>query len=97
MVAAFESAEGHLGARLLAALRAGGAKGGEAGPLHSAGLLVVRDVSWPIADLRVDWHDVDPIVELARIWDIYAPQIEDYIARALNPRDAPRFGVPGDP
>lgn len=97
MVAAFESEEGHLGARLLTALRAGVAKGGEVGPVHSAGLLVVRDVSWPIVDLRVDWHQLDPIGELARIWDIYAPQIDDYVARALNPDKAPRFGVPGDP
>lgn len=97
MVTAFESAQGHLGARLLAALRMGAAQGGEAGPVHSAGLLVVRDVSWPIVDLRVDWHDADPITELARVWDIYAPQIEDYVARALEPGRAPKFGVPGDP
>lgn len=97
MVSAFATAPGQLGSRLIAALRAGAAAGGEAGPVHSAGLLVVREVSWPIVDLRVDWHDLDPIAELARIWTIYAPQIEDYVARALNPGRAPNFGVPGDP
>lgn len=96
MVAAFEAAEGHLGERLLAALHAGAAQGGEAGPIHSAGLLVVRDVAWPIVDLRVDWHAA-PVAELASVWAIYAPQIEDYVARARNPARAPNFGVPGDP
>src|SRR3984957_11946417 len=61
MVAAFEAVDGHLGARLLQGLRAGAGRGGEAGPVHSAGLLVVREVSWPIVDLRVDWNDHDPL------------------------------------
>jgi molybdenum-dependent DNA-binding transcriptional regulator ModE len=96
MVDAFERASGHFGARLLEALRAGAAQGGEAGPLHSAGLLIVREVSWPIADLRVDWSDEDPIAGLAALWDIYAPQIDDYVRRALDPGVAPSFGVPGE-
>jgi len=96
MIETFESASGHLGARLLAALRAGLASGGEAGPVHSAGLLVVRDQSWPIVDLRVDWSEGNPVAALADIWDIYSPQIDDYVRRALDPAAAPRFGVPGD-
>ena len=35
--------------------------GGEAGPVHSAGMLLVDNVSWPVADLRIDWHDDDPV------------------------------------
>ena len=97
MVAAFEAAPGHFGVRLLAALRAGAAQGGEAGPLHSAGLLIVREVSWPIADLRVDWSEEDPIASLSALWGVYAPQIDDYVRRALDPGAAPSFGVPGDP
>jgi uncharacterized Ntn-hydrolase superfamily protein len=97
MIAAFEAAAGHLGARLLQALRAGAARGGEAGPIHSAGLLVVRDVAWPIVDLRVDWTEADPIAALGSIWDVYAPQIEDYVRRAIDPAHAPSFGVAGDP
>lgn len=96
MVAAFAEASGALGARLLRALRAGLAQGGEAGPIHSAGLLVVRELSWPIVDLRVDWSDDDPVAALASIWDIYSPQIEAYVRRAVNPAAAPSFGVPGD-
>jgi uncharacterized Ntn-hydrolase superfamily protein len=46
--------------------------------------------------LRVDWHD-DPIAELRRVWDVYRPQMPDYIQRALDPTGAPSYGVPGDP
>ncbi len=96
MLAAFEALGGHLGARLLGALRAGRDAGGEAGPIHSAGLLVVRDVPWPIVDLRVDWTDADPVAALGTIWDLYAPQIDAYVSRALDPAAAPAFGVAGD-
>jgi uncharacterized Ntn-hydrolase superfamily protein len=97
MVAAFEGASGHFAARLLDGLRAGAAYGGEAGPVHSAGLLVVRDLSWPIVDLRVDWSDSDPVAALGDLWSLYAPQVEDYVRRAQQPDAAPGFGVPGDP
>ena len=86
----------HFAARLLHALRAGVDAGGEAGPIHSAGLLVVRDVSWPIVDLRVDWADDDPVGELTALWERYEPQVEDYVRRALDPAAAPGFGVPGE-
>ena len=85
------------GAALLDALRSGLAGGGEAGPIHSAALLVVREVSWPIVDLRIDWSDADPLSELQGLWERYAPQLESYVARALDPCAAPSFGVPGDP
>jgi uncharacterized Ntn-hydrolase superfamily protein len=95
MVAAFEAAPGRLGDRLLAALRAGSAAGGEAGPVRSAGLLVVDRESWPYVDLRIDWAE-DPIGMLATAWAVYAPQAEAYVTRALNPVAAPSYGVPGD-
>jgi uncharacterized Ntn-hydrolase superfamily protein len=82
---------------LLRALRAGADAGGEAGPVHSAGLLIVRDVPWPLVDLRVDWVATDPVAALTAIWDIYSPQIEDYVCRAIDPSRAPGFAVPGDP
>jgi uncharacterized Ntn-hydrolase superfamily protein len=53
------------------------------------------DVPWPIADLRVDWHEA-PIEELGRLWAVYQPQMDAYVTRALNPTDAPSYGVPGD-
>jgi uncharacterized Ntn-hydrolase superfamily protein len=97
MLQAFGAASGHLGARLLQALAAGLAHGGERGPIHSAGLVIVREVSWPIVDLRVDWDERDPVSALSALWERYAPQIDDYVQRALDPTGAPSYGVPGDP
>ncbi|MGD1879411.1 MAG: DUF1028 domain-containing protein [Kiloniellaceae bacterium] len=96
MVAIFEGSSGHLGDRLITAMKAGLAAGGEAGPVHSAGLLLVREVAWPVADLRVDWHETDPIGALAQLWTLYKPQLDDYVTRALDPTQAPGYGVPGD-
>jgi len=97
MVAGFEAATGPLGARLVAAMQAGLAAGGEAGPVHSAGLLVVDAQPWPYAELRIDWlDDACPIAALARAWEVYAPQAADYVTRALSPAAAPSYGVPGD-
>jgi uncharacterized Ntn-hydrolase superfamily protein len=87
--------EEQLADRLLSGLRAGLAAGGEAGPIHSAGLLVVDQVAWPVTDLRVDWSD-DPIGELERLWDVWGDQADAYVQRALNPSVAPSYGVPGD-
>src|SRR5476649_52887 len=96
MVRAFESTPGHLADRLLAAMQAGVAEGGEAGPVHSAALAVVGDLSWPIVDLRVDWADEDPIGALEQLWSAYRGQMQDYIDRAINPQSAPGYAVPGD-
>jgi uncharacterized Ntn-hydrolase superfamily protein len=85
-----------LGDRLIAALRAGRDAGGEAGPVRSAGMLVVDRVAWPVTDLRVDWTDADPIEELAKLWRLWRPQADAYVARALDPASAPSYGVPGD-
>jgi len=97
MIAGFEAATGPLGDRLVAAMRAGVAAGGEAGPVHSAGMLIVDKQSWPYAELRIDWIDEGcPIEAMARAWEVYAPQANDYVTRALNPAAAPSYGVPGD-
>lgn len=96
MVPAFEQAQGLLADRLLAAMAAAMAAGGEAGPVHSAALKIVDDVIWPIVDLRIDWADEDPTAELDRLWQAYRPQMQNYVTRALNPTAAPSYGVPGD-
>jgi uncharacterized Ntn-hydrolase superfamily protein len=95
MTAAFEAAEGHLGERLMQALEAGRDHGGEAGPVHSAGLKVADRLSWPLVDLRIDWSD-DPIGMLRTAWNVYAPQMAAYVQRAEDPTQAPSYGVPGD-
>lgn len=76
MAAAFESTDGDLASRLVVALAAGQAAGGDRRGKQSASLLVVREKGgyggyndrW--VDLRVDDHP-DPIQELARILDLY--------------------------
>lgn len=96
MVEAFQASSGHLGDRLIAVMRAAIAAGGEAGPVRSAGIKLVDAVSWPVADLRVDWSESCPIEGLAELWAHYKPQLNDYVTRALNPTAAPSYGVPGD-
>ena len=96
IVAGFENATGHIGDRLLAAMQAGLDAGGEAGPIHSAGMQICDKVSWPVSDLRCDWTEDCPIASIANAWDVYKPQLEAYVQRALNPQGAPSYGVPGD-
>ncbi|MEO9574140.1 MAG: DUF1028 domain-containing protein [Tateyamaria sp.] len=96
IVVGFETTAGHIGDRLIAALRAGLAAGGEAGPVHSAGLQICDKVAWPVADLRCDWTDDCPIEAVAAAWEVYKPQLDAYVQRALDPREAPSYGVPGD-
>jgi len=96
MTRAFDESRGHLANRLLKALRAGLKAGGEAGPLHAAGLQVADKLSWPIVDLRVDWSD-DPIGQLCALWELYQPQLDAYVQRAQSPGAAPAYGVAGDP
>jgi uncharacterized Ntn-hydrolase superfamily protein len=96
MLEAFETTRGALGDRILAAMQGALAAGGEAGPVHSAGMLLVREVPWPVADLRCDWTEDCPIARLAAAWEVYRPQLDAYVARALDPEGAPSYGVPGD-
>ena len=96
MVAGFEAAQGDFGDRLLAALQAGLAAGGEAGPVHSAGMQIMGRLSWPMADLRCDWTEACPIAAVTAAWAIYKPQMAAYLQRAENPGLAPSYGVPGD-
>jgi uncharacterized Ntn-hydrolase superfamily protein len=91
MVERFSATAGeNLAERLLGALEAGLAGGGETDDEHAAGLHVARGFDWPVVDLRVDWH-VAPIAELRALWERYRPQEQDYVARAMNPGAAPAF------
>lgn len=98
LVESFErNSEASLPDRLAGALEAGLQAGGEAGPVHSANLIVVHEQPWPLVDLRVDWADDNPIAVLRKLWEDYRSQMQDYVTRAINPGDAPKYGVPGDP
>lgn len=98
MLAAFGAASttgADLEHRLLAAMQAGLAAGGEAGPVHSAGLAVVRAAGWAETDLRVDWSE-SPLADLADLLEVWAPQRDDYVTRGTDPASSPSYGVPGD-
>lgn len=96
MVSTFLKTVGGLGTRLMDSLAAGLAAGGEAGPVHSAGLLLVDRQNWPLAELRIDWTTQCPIAALSDAWQVFEPQMNAYVTRALDPRNAPSYGVPGD-
>jgi uncharacterized Ntn-hydrolase superfamily protein len=94
MAVTFESTPGDLGARLVAALAAGQAAGGDARGRQSAALLVVREgggyggANDRYVDLRVDDHPV-PIRELRRLYGLRQAQ--------LAAGDAGRFLRAGEP
>lgn len=81
MVDAFEATEGHLSLRLMAALEAGQAAGGDTQGMQSAAMLVVAEDGgvWLNNDmvlrLQVDDAD-DPIAELRRLVEMAARQRE---------------------
>ena len=92
---AYAAATGELEERLLTALKAAVAAGGEEGPVYSAGLAVVADMGWRVTDLRVDWAE-GPVDRLSELLDVWLPQRDDYVRRGLDPASAPSYGVPGD-
>lgn len=89
MALAFETGEGELGVRLVKALKAGDAAGGDARGKQSAALLVVKEgggyggFNDRYMDLRVDDHS-DPIDELERILSIQLAYSALYRAGALR-------------
>jgi uncharacterized Ntn-hydrolase superfamily protein len=100
MAASFEAAEGELGERLLAALKAGDDAGGDRRGRQGAALYIVREGGGygggidKAVDLRVDDHE-HPVNELLRLWDLhrlYFPRpehldpidIDDVIASELR-------------
>src|SRR5262245_8714728 len=84
MVQAVEAASADsLAQRLIAAIRAGEAAGGEFKPVASAALVVVHREAFAYIDLRVDRHAA-PIEELARLLSAYEPEADAYVARAVD-------------
>lgn len=87
MARTFESSRGSLGCRLLQALRAGAAKGGDKRGIESAALVVVHRESWmPTTagdrwvDIRVD-RDERPLVHLERLRRADEAETRQYLAR----------------
>ena len=90
MVQRFEANEDQpLAERLMRAIEAGDAAGGELKQVKSAGLVVAHRESFPFVDLRVDL-DARPLVQLRFLWELYQPTADDYVVRAVDPDSAPR-------
>ncbi|WP_422001436.1 DUF1028 domain-containing protein [Reyranella sp.] len=91
--AMIESFEEHgdqpLPERLLRAIEAGNAAGGELKQVKSAALLVMHRESFAYVDLRVDLSP-RPLEELRFLWELYQPTADEYVGRALDPGAAPR-------
>jgi uncharacterized Ntn-hydrolase superfamily protein len=85
MLAAFQkSADQPLWERLLRALEAGKAAGGQPNGEVSGGLYVVDREPYSVVDLRVDLHP-EPVKELRRLANEYFPLVTYY--HVLRPRD----------
>lgn len=80
MQAAFEAApREELAERLLRALEAGDASGGDHRGRQSAALKVVADEEYPLVDLRVDEHNA-PVTELRRVFEVAKRQLQPFAA-----------------
>jgi uncharacterized Ntn-hydrolase superfamily protein len=89
MVDAFEaSADFHLAERLVRALEAGEAAGGELKQIKSAALLVAHEQEFPLVDLRVEF-DRAPLAELRFLWEAYVPQMEKFVTQVIDPDSLP--------
>ena len=76
-----------LAERLVRGLEAGEEAGGEHGDVRSASLLVFGDHDFALVDLRVD-GDATPIPRLRSLWEEYAPLVEPYVVRVVDPDNA---------
>ena len=90
LVQSFEANESQpLPERLMRAIEAGDAAGGELKQVKSAGLMVAHRESFPFVDLRVDL-DPRPLAQLRFLWELYQPTADEYVVRAVDPDGAPR-------
>ncbi|HTT14530.1 MAG TPA: DUF1028 domain-containing protein [Thermoplasmata archaeon] len=87
MASAFEHARGSLASRMMAALRAGAAEGGDKRGMESAALVVVHREPWfesiwsdRWCDVRVD-RSARPIAELARLVEADARDTRRFLAQ----------------
>jgi uncharacterized Ntn-hydrolase superfamily protein len=83
-----QSADQPLAERLVRAMEAGEAAGGEGKPVISAALVVMEKEIFPLVDLRVDLAP-DAILALRALWDAYAPSLREFVTRAVDPDAAP--------
>ena len=87
---AYRGSKKHLAERLIEALQAGEAAGGDKRGRQSAALLVYSTEEYPELDLRVDDH-VDPLGELARLYDKAHERFVPYLK--CSPSKARPWGI----
>ncbi len=80
--------------RLLVALEAGQAAGGDKRGRQSAALLVVDTEEYPYCELRVDEHR-HPVAELRRVFEVARHQLLPFV-RGLPTRRTPLGGIGAD-
>ncbi len=86
MVSAFlDSADKPLAERLLDAMDAAEAAGGDKRGRQSAGLAISRGEDWRFLDLRVDDH-AEPLAELRRLYEV-SGEVYQHVAVGLPTRD----------
>jgi uncharacterized Ntn-hydrolase superfamily protein len=91
MAAAFDNSESEdLAERLMLALEAGDAAGGDKRGKQSAALRVHANEVYPLIDIRVDEHS-EPISELRRVLRIGRKQLMPFVA------GMPKRGAPAEP
>lgn len=84
----FHKTDGSLGERLMTALEAGQAKGGQKIGLTSAALLVSTEEGWPVdVNLRVDYSTENAIAELRRAFNANVARQRLFQARRLLKSD----------
>jgi uncharacterized Ntn-hydrolase superfamily protein len=89
MAETFQALESdHLAERLVCALEAGLAAGGELKLLKSAALFVVHEHSFPLVDLRVEF-DRSPLTQLRFLWETYRPQMLPFVQKVIDPDSIP--------
>lgn len=89
MATAFRDSAGEpLAERLMRAMEAGEAAGGEGKPVISSVLLVVEHEVFPLVDLRVD-DAPEAISALRALWNRYSGMVELFVTRAVDPDAAP--------
>lgn len=95
MAEAFETSEGEwFTERLVRALEAGQAAGGDRRGKQSAAIYVVHTEPYPYLDLRVDEHP-DPVAELRRIYEIVKVDLMPLVER-LPTRANPEGDLGGE-
>ncbi|MCX4196775.1 DUF1028 domain-containing protein [Methylobacterium organophilum] len=93
MAQAFEeSAARDLDERLMRALEAGDAAGGDRRGKQSAALKIVAGEDYPLLDLRVDEH-AEPVAELRRVLAVARRQLVPFVA-GMPRKDGPAGALP---